>query len=184
MADNEQEGAAEAAVPAPKGKLKLIIAVVAVLAIAGGGATWFFFMRGHGEEGHGQAHAEAPPPKPPSYIEVPDMLVNLIGLPGAQWRITHSTIPGMTVDFGLIEYSGVARSKILAGAHDPGSPAFTKVVRDLSAATDQWTKAGGTVVTTGGRAVESVDYADAPPNVRVSSFIVSRHDQILPLSRP
>ena len=81
MADNEQaEGAAEATASAPKGKLKLIIAVVAVLAIAGGGATWFFFMRHHGEEGH--AEAAAPPPKPPSYVEVPDMLVNLIGLPG------------------------------------------------------------------------------------------------------
>ena len=81
MADNEQaEGAAEAAAAAPKGKLKLVIAVVAVLAIAGGGATWFFFMRHHGEEGH--AEAAAPPPKPPSYVEVPDMLVNLIGLPG------------------------------------------------------------------------------------------------------
>jgi flagellar FliL protein len=81
MADNEQaEGAADAAASAPKGKLKLIIAVVAVLAIAGGGATWFFFMRHHGEEGH--MEAAAPPPKPPSYVEVPDMLVNLIGLPG------------------------------------------------------------------------------------------------------
>jgi flagellar protein FliL len=81
MADNEQaEGAADAAASAPKGKLKLIIAVVVVLAIAGGGATWFFFMRHHGEEGH--MEAAAPPPKPPSYVEVPDMLVNLIGLPG------------------------------------------------------------------------------------------------------
>ena len=35
-------------------------------------------MRGHGEE----KHAEAPPPKPPAFIEVPDMLVNLQGLPG------------------------------------------------------------------------------------------------------
>jgi len=81
MADNEQaEGAAEATASAPKGKLKLIIAVVAVLAIAGGGATWFFFMRHHGEEGH--AEVKEPPPKPASYVEVPDMLVNLIGLPG------------------------------------------------------------------------------------------------------
>src|ERR1700722_2701176 len=80
MADNEQAEGADAAAAAPKGKLKLVIAVVAVLAIAGGGATWFFFMRHHGEEGH--AEAAAPPPKPPSYVEVPDMLVNLIGLPG------------------------------------------------------------------------------------------------------
>ena len=80
MADNETEGgageAAEAA--APKGKLKLILAAVAVLAIVGGGASWFLFFRGHGEE----VHAEAPPAKPPSFIEVPDMLVNLAGNPG------------------------------------------------------------------------------------------------------
>jgi len=65
MADNDQaEGAAEVPeVVAPKGKLKLIIAAV---------------FRHHGEE----MHAEAPPQKPPAYVEVPDMLVNLVGLPG------------------------------------------------------------------------------------------------------
>jgi flagellar FliL protein len=83
MADNEPEGgAAEAveAVAAPKSKFKLIITVVAVLAILGGGsATWFFFFRHHDEE----AHAEmAPPPKPPVFVEVPEMLVNLAGAPG------------------------------------------------------------------------------------------------------
>ena len=81
MADNEQaESAGEAAeVAAPKGKLKLIIAVVAVLFIGGAGATWFFFFRHHGEEMHAEA---APVAKPPSYVEVPDMLVNLTGSPG------------------------------------------------------------------------------------------------------
>jgi flagellar FliL protein len=79
MADNDQaEGAAEGAVAAPKGKLKLIIAAVGVLLILGGGAGWFFFLRHHGEE----VHAEAPPPKPPSFVEVPDLLVNLVGIPG------------------------------------------------------------------------------------------------------
>jgi flagellar FliL protein len=82
MADKDDaEGGAEASeevVGAPKGKLKLIIAVVLVLAIIGGGSTWFFFLRHHGEE----VHAEAPPPKPSSFIEVPDMLVNLVGSPG------------------------------------------------------------------------------------------------------
>jgi flagellar protein FliL len=82
MADGEQaDGAAtEAAeIPAPKGKLKLIIAAVAVLVIIGGGATWFFFFRHHGEE----VHAEAAAPKaPPVFIEVPDMLVNMVGSPG------------------------------------------------------------------------------------------------------
>ena len=81
------------------------------------------------------------------------VVANLIGLPGAQWRITHGSIPGTTLDFGLIEYSGVARVKVAAGAEDPGSPAFTMIVRDINAAVDQWTKAGGTVATTGGKAI-------------------------------
>jgi len=81
MADNEQEeGAAEAAVvAAPKGKLKLVIAVVGLLVIiCGGVGTWFFFFRSHGDE----MHAEAPPAKPPVFVDVPDMLVNLVGAPG------------------------------------------------------------------------------------------------------
>ncbi len=80
MADNEQAegGGAEAAGSPPKGKLKLIIAAVVVLFIVGAAATWFFFFRHHGEE----MHAEMMPPKPPVFVEVPDMLVNLVGLPG------------------------------------------------------------------------------------------------------
>jgi flagellar FliL protein len=80
MADNDQAegGAAEAAAPAPKGKLKLMIAAAGLLVILGGGARWFFFFRHHGVE----VHAEAPPPKPPVFVEVPDLLVNLVGAPG------------------------------------------------------------------------------------------------------
>jgi flagellar FliL protein len=81
MADNEAEGApaegAEAA-PAKNNKLKLIIAAVGFLVVVGGGAGWFFFMRGHGEE----VHAETAAAKPPVFVEVPEMLVNLVGLPG------------------------------------------------------------------------------------------------------
>jgi flagellar protein FliL len=80
MAVNEQaDGAAEATeVAGPKGKLKLIIAAVAVLLVVGGTTTWFFLFRNHGEE----MHAEAPPSKPPVFVDVPDMLVNLVVLPG------------------------------------------------------------------------------------------------------
>jgi flagellar protein FliL len=83
MAENEGEGAAAAevaeAAPAKKGKLKLIIAVVGFVVLVGGGAGWFFLMRGsHGEE----AHAEAAAAKPPVFIDVPEMMVNLVGLPG------------------------------------------------------------------------------------------------------
>ena len=79
MADEEKTDSGEGAAAPKKGKLKLILAVVGFLVIVGAGAGgWFFFMRGHGEE----HHAEAPPPKPPSFVEIPDMLVNLVGAPG------------------------------------------------------------------------------------------------------
>jgi flagellar protein FliL len=82
MADNEEaDGGAEgeaASSSKSKLKLKLIIAVVGFLVIVGAGAGGVFLFRGHGEE----AHAEALPPKPPAFVEVPDMLVNLVGAPG------------------------------------------------------------------------------------------------------
>ncbi|MDB5580212.1 MAG: fliL [Bradyrhizobium sp.] len=83
MADSEQaDGAADGAegVAAPKGKLKLMIAVAGVFVILGGGAaTWFLFFRnGHAEE----KHAAAPVVKPPVFMDVPEMLVNMVGAPG------------------------------------------------------------------------------------------------------
>ncbi len=84
MADNEQaeaaaEGTDAAAAPKGKFKLKLIIAAVGLLGILGvGAATWFFVFRHGGDE----VHAEAPPAKPPVFVDVPDMLVNLAGSPG------------------------------------------------------------------------------------------------------
>jgi flagellar FliL protein len=78
MADKDEAEGGAAEAPAPKGKLKLIIAVVGLVVIIGGGSSWFFFFRHHGEE----VHAEAAAPKPPVFMEMPDMLVNLVGSPG------------------------------------------------------------------------------------------------------
>jgi flagellar protein FliL len=81
MADTEKEGAAEgeAAAPAPKSKFKLMVMVVGALAVLGvGAATWFFFFRHPPEE----MHAEEVKAKPPVFVEVPDMMVNLAGAPG------------------------------------------------------------------------------------------------------
>ena len=80
MAETEQEGAAaEGATATPKGgKLRLVIMVLAALAVLGGGAAVWFFFFNHG----GEAHAEAPPPKPPTFVDVPEMLVNLVTAPG------------------------------------------------------------------------------------------------------
>ncbi|MEO8096995.1 MAG: VOC family protein [Acidobacteriota bacterium] len=83
-------------------------------------------------------------------------VAQLIGLSntGAQWRITHGSISGTTLDWGLIEFKGVERKPFILGAHEPGAPAFTMVVRDIDAAVAQWKAAGGTVMTTGGVAVK------------------------------
>jgi flagellar FliL protein len=82
MADSEQDGADGAeAVAAPKGKLKLLIAVAGVLVVLGGGATtWFLFFRGGQSSEVKQAEVAAA--KPPIFMDVPEMLVNLVGAPG------------------------------------------------------------------------------------------------------
>lgn len=85
MAENEAEGAAAATAdaaegaPSKKGKLKLIIAAVGFFVIIGGGVgAWMLMSKGHGED----KHAEAAAAKPPSYVDVPEIMVNLVGLPG------------------------------------------------------------------------------------------------------
>lgn len=76
--DQTEEGAPAAAeTAAPKSKLKLIAMAMAVLVLAGGAGTWFFFFRHHDE-----VHTEAAAPKLPSFVEVPDILVNMSGQPG------------------------------------------------------------------------------------------------------
>jgi catechol 2,3-dioxygenase-like lactoylglutathione lyase family enzyme len=97
--------------------------------------------------------------RPTGQLGTNAVVANLINLPGSQWRITHGNIPGTMLDFALIEYAGVPRAKFSPGAQDPGSPAFTMVVRDIDAAVDQWTKAGGTVATTGGKAIKRANGA-------------------------
>ncbi len=83
MADNEEGGGAAAteaaeAIAPKKGKLKLIIAAVGFLVIIGGGVGGWMLMKGKGEK-----HAEAAPvAKPPVYVDVPEIMVNLAGLPG------------------------------------------------------------------------------------------------------
>jgi flagellar FliL protein len=82
MADNETEGGGEATEVAaqPKSKFKLIVMIVGVLVLLGGSAAgYFLFFRGGHDDEH---HAEAAKVKPPVFVDVPDMLVNLTGNPG------------------------------------------------------------------------------------------------------
>jgi flagellar FliL protein len=102
MADNEQteEGAAAAEAAAPKSKRKLVIIAAAVLLLLGaGGGGWFFFFNHHGEE----KHAEAPAPKPPLFVDVPDILVNLAGLPGERVQYLKIKVVLEVKDEPLVE---------------------------------------------------------------------------------
>ena len=84
MAENEQAeatgGVGQGRTVMPQSnKLRLIVVVVGVLTLLGGGAATYFFLSGH----HGEEkHAEAPPPKPPVFLDVPEMTVNLSAAPG------------------------------------------------------------------------------------------------------
>lgn len=102
MADNEQteEGAAATEAAAPKSKRKLVIIAAAVLLLLGaGGGGWFFFFNHHGEE----KHAEAPAPKPPVFVDVPDILVNLAGLPGERVQYLKIKVVLEVKDEPLVE---------------------------------------------------------------------------------
>ena len=85
MADNESEdGAAGAA--KPKSKIKLIAIALVLLAVVGGG-SWFMFLRPHKE-----VHVEVAAVKPPSFIDVPEILVNLAGQPGERVQYLKAKI--------------------------------------------------------------------------------------------
>ena len=100
MADDDktEDGATEAAPPKSKRKLIMIGSAVALLLMLGGG-LWFFFLRSHGDQ-----HAEAaPPPKPPVFMDVPEVLVNLASAPGERVQYLKVKVVLEVKDQPLIE---------------------------------------------------------------------------------
>ena len=81
MADNEQTEEGEAAqAPASGGgkrKLFIIIGAVVVLLLGGGAGGYFMFFGKKDPK-----VAEAPPPKPPVFVDMPELLVNMTPIPG------------------------------------------------------------------------------------------------------
>ena len=79
MAENEQSKEGEAAqAPAGGGKRKLFIIIGAVVLLLGAGAGGYFMF--FAKKDH--KVAEAPPPKPPVFIDMPELLVNMSPAPG------------------------------------------------------------------------------------------------------
>ncbi|WP_420134754.1 flagellar basal body-associated protein FliL [Rhodopseudomonas sp.] len=94
MADTEkpEEGAEGAEGAAPKSKKKLIIIAAAALLLlgGGGGGAWFFLFKGHGAEKEHAEHVEKV--KPPNFVEVPEIMVNLAGSPGERVQYLKAKI--------------------------------------------------------------------------------------------
>jgi flagellar FliL protein len=101
-ADKTEDGAEGADGAAPKSKKKLImIAGAVVLLLVLGGGTWFFFLRSHGDE-HAEAAAKEAA-KPPNFIDVPEIMVNLAGAPGDRVQYLKAKIVLEVKDEKLVE---------------------------------------------------------------------------------
>lgn len=83
-----------------------------------------------------------------------DALSALTGLRDARFRVTSSAIPGeprLTLEF--MEVKGVDRTPLNTRIYDPGATRLMLSVRSIDSAVGKFKAAGGTVVSTGGRAV-------------------------------
>jgi predicted enzyme related to lactoylglutathione lyase len=90
----------------------------------------------------------------PDYGNVPSDLIEVLGLPEyTQWRYALLGTPTSGIQFELVEFKG-ARSFEPADIADPGATWMQLRVADVDAAIAEVTKAGGTVMTTGGRALD------------------------------
>lgn len=71
--ESDAEGDAAPAPKKPPGRLRLIIIAAAVLLLAGGGLGGYFIFFAH----KNNEKAVAAAPKPPAFLDLPDVLVNL-----------------------------------------------------------------------------------------------------------
>src|SRR6266566_9564105 len=121
MADEELTEGLEAEA-APQSKLKLIIAAVGGFVLVCAAATWFLFFRGHGEE----VHAEEKATKPSIFIEVPEMLVNLVGAPGERVQYLKAKI--------VIEVKEEKQAEAIKSTMPRITDVFQTYLRELRAA--------------------------------------------------
>jgi catechol 2,3-dioxygenase-like lactoylglutathione lyase family enzyme len=82
-----------------------------------------------------------------------DPLADLMGLKGAQVRVTNAKIPGSALRMEFVEVKGAERTPMTADLNDPGAVRFTLRVKDIDSAIRAALAAGGTMVSTGGATV-------------------------------
>jgi catechol 2,3-dioxygenase-like lactoylglutathione lyase family enzyme len=93
-------------------------------------------------------------PRTPGEFRSEPAVMNMMGLKGGQYRVSTFLVPTSGLIVELVDFKGVDRRTIRGGIQDPGSTRIQIRVRDVDAAIGALTRAGGTVVSTGGSSVE------------------------------
>jgi len=87
----------------------------------------------------------------------------MFGLSDAQFRLGTTKVPGSGLVVEFIDFKGVERKTVPSRLQDPGSTRMQLLVRDVDRAIEALRRAGGSVVSTGGAAVELTGRAGGPP---------------------
>ena len=96
-----------------------------------------------------------------------------LGVSGARFRFAMMRVPTTGLMFEVIDYKGIDRRSVRGDLRDPGSTRIQLQVRDVDAAIAAFRKAGATVVSTGGKAL------DLPtPNGSLKVAIVREPDNL------
>ena len=81
-------------------------------------------------------------------------LMNMLGVNRGKTRIATLEVPGSPVVMEFIEFSGIDRRTVRGNVQDPGSTRMQLQVRDLDAAMRAVERAGGAVISAGGKPVD------------------------------
>ncbi len=80
-----------------------------------------------------------------------DTVLRALGLTGGRYRVAQQNVPGSGLMYDFVDFDGVERRTVQGRIQDFGSTRVQLRVRDLDAAIAAFKRAGGEVVSTGGR---------------------------------
>jgi len=94
----------------------------------------------------------AMPPATPAWSEDP-VLLNFLGVPGAQLRFANVRIPGSAMQVEIVEFKNIDRKATQPRLQDPGATRLILIVRDVNALITRLKAKGVPIVTAGGAPV-------------------------------
>jgi catechol 2,3-dioxygenase-like lactoylglutathione lyase family enzyme len=80
-----------------------------------------------------------------------EAVLHALGLTSGRYRVAQQTVPASGLMYDFVDFDGVQRSTVAGRIQDFGSTRVQLRVRDLAAAIAAFERAGGEVVSTGGR---------------------------------